>query len=126
MRGSLQIVGKLGSDVESITDLVETKITMSNKVTSPLFMDNADQNVGNSPGPDGRGRIHTKISNDPDEPIPVQITGLIVSVETFLTRLRIQGQSLYRIQDGALVRGVFGQSLNLKVVDSGTVIVKVS
>lgn len=35
------------------------------------------QNVGNSPGPDARGRIHTKISNADDEPIPVNVTASI-------------------------------------------------
>lgn len=40
-----------------------------------LFMDSDEQNLGNTPGADGRGRLHTKISNGPGEPIPV--TGTI-------------------------------------------------
>lgn len=40
-------------------------------VTSPLFMDR-DTLLGNSPGDDGRGRLHVKVDNKNTEPIPVQ------------------------------------------------------
>lgn len=35
------------------------------------FLSDTGENVGNSPGADGRGRIHTKVSNAISEPIPV-------------------------------------------------------
>lgn len=44
---------------------------MSVSPRSPLWMDDDKQNLGNSPGEDGRGRLHTKISNTALEPIPV-------------------------------------------------------
>jgi len=44
---------------------------MSVSPRSPLWMDDDKQNLGNSPGDDGRGRLHTKISNTASEPIPV-------------------------------------------------------
>jgi len=40
---------------------------------SPLMLDNDTPYVGNSTGPDGRGRVHTKISNTTAEPVPVEI-----------------------------------------------------
>lgn len=61
-----------------------------------------------------------------DNPLPVSIIGLIVSVETFLTRFRISGQSLFRVSDGRLVRGVFGTNLDIKTLENGSLIVKVS
>lgn len=42
-------------------------------VTSPLHVDRTP-NVGNSEGDDGRGRLHTKISNKVTEPVPVFVT----------------------------------------------------
>lgn len=44
----------------------------SDVVISPLVMDR-DLSLGNSSGIDGRGRIHTKISNKSTEPVPVTI-----------------------------------------------------
>jgi len=41
-----------------------------------LAMDSDEQSLGNSPGADNRGRLHTKISNTNAEPIP--ISGTIV------------------------------------------------
>jgi hypothetical protein len=46
---------------------------MSNDFRSPLLMDTDENYLGNSPGVDGRGRLHTKISNRQTEPVPVVI-----------------------------------------------------
>lgn len=40
-------------------------------------MDNSDQNLGNSPGDDLRGRLHIVLKNKADEPIPVTFSGTI-------------------------------------------------
>jgi len=37
----------------------------------PLYMDNDDQMLGNSPGADLRGRLHVKVANKASEPIAV-------------------------------------------------------
>ena len=46
---------------------------------SPLLMDNDSPYVGNSPGADSRGRIHTKVSNTALEPIPVSFIPVAVN-----------------------------------------------
>jgi|SRR6185437_202160 len=38
-----------------------------------LVMDNDAQNLGNSPGDDGRGRLHTYVANKMSEPVPVTV-----------------------------------------------------
>ena len=47
---------------------------MSIRPRSPLWMDDDNQNLGNSPGDDGRGRLHSKISNTAAEAVPVFVT----------------------------------------------------
>lgn len=40
---------------------------------SPILMDDDAQYLGNSPGADGRGRLHVKVANQTSEAIPVVI-----------------------------------------------------
>ena len=84
-------------------------------------MDNDDQLLGNSPGDDNRGRLHTKIANTDSEPVPVKLTGLVIGVETHLTRLRLKNQAIYRVSDGREVRTLFGQSTDVTVISGGFV-----
>lgn len=44
---------------------------------SPLLMDQDVQYLGNSPGDDGRGRLHVLIANKISEPLPVSFSGTI-------------------------------------------------
>lgn len=54
---------------------------MSNDLRSPLFMDSDQQYLGNTPGADGKGRLHVKVANEPGEPIPISVTGSLISTE---------------------------------------------
>lgn len=59
----------------------------TDKAVSNLHTDR-DPPVGNSAGDDGRGRLHTKISNKADEPVPVMFTnggGVLTTEKTAVT-----------------------------------------
>lgn len=60
----------------------------TDKAISDLHTDR-DPPVGNSAGDDGRGRLHTKISNKDSEPVPVKIligsSGGLVTEKVALT-----------------------------------------
>ena len=60
----------------------------TDKAVSNLHTDR-DPPVGNSAGDDGRGRLHTKISNKIDEPIPVAVVSPAGALATEKTAIAI-------------------------------------
>lgn len=54
------------------------------------------------------------------------ISGVVNTVTTEITTVRLQNQSLYRVQDGQIVRTVYDGNMKIRVLDGGSSIVKVS
>ncbi len=57
---------------------------MGESINNKPYLDRS-KNIGNTDGADGKGRIHTKVANDPDEPVPSQEAGLLATLSDYGT-----------------------------------------
>lgn len=83
-------------------------------------MDNQDQNLGNSPGADGRGRLHTKISNTEDEPIPVTATVVIPPGIATSANQTNGNQKTQLVSGTGVVASFTGTALDVNITNGGT------